>query len=131
MNVQLGSTPLAAQFGGWRPAPQQAPTFRPRALGQVQWRPHQLGQVASAAKGADVLFSLISSTGALIVGIAAMTVGIGGDPKAVPAKPAVSAWKVVGGVTAALGAAMILINVAKISRFTELAPVSTTPTAQP
>jgi uncharacterized membrane protein YdcZ (DUF606 family) len=78
-----------------------------------------------------VLFSLLASAGALTVGIAAMTVGIGGDAKAVPVKPAVTAWKWIGGFTALLGAAMIMINVSKISKFSEMASVSTTPTAQP
>lgn len=127
----LGSVPFAPPFGGWRPSPQQAPAYQPRALGQARWQP-QLGQAASVAKGADVLFSLLASAGALTVGIAAMTVGIGGDPKAVPAKPAASAWKWIGGFTAALGALMIVINVSKISKFTEMAALPvTTPTSQP
>lgn len=131
MPVQLGSVPFSPVYGGWRPSPQQAPTYSPRTLGQAQWRP-QLGQAASVSKGADVLFSLLAGAGAMVVGLAAMTVGIGGDPKAVPAKPSSASWKWVGGFTALAGVLTILINVSKISRFTEMAALpSTTPTSQP
>ena len=116
------------QGGPWRPAPTSVlrayPMTRPAAQ---HWRPApiQLGQTtqpasASIAKGADVLFSLLTAIGAMTVGIAAMTVGIGGDPKAVPAKPASPTWKWIGGVTAALGALMIISNVSKISKASEM-----------
>jgi hypothetical protein len=93
------------------------------------WRPNpiQLGQLqptpaASIAKGADVLFSLLTAVGAMTVGIAAMTVGVGGNPKAMPPTGASGTWKWIGGITAALGALMILSNVSKISKASEMVP---------
>jgi hypothetical protein len=116
------------QGGAWRPAAHAAlrayPVTRPA---QQHWRPApiQLGQqqptaAASIAKGADVLFSLLTAVGAMTVGIAAMTVGIGGDSKASPPVKPSPTWKWIGGITAALGAVMILSNVSKISKASEM-----------
>lgn len=140
MPVQLGSVPFAPAFAGWRPSPQQAPAYQPRALAQAQRRP-QLGQAASVAKGADVLFSLLTGAGALTIGLVAMTVGIGSSTTTETKEGTVTVektvfkrsgtWQWLGGFTALLGIATILFNVSKVSRFTEMATVSTTPTAQP
>jgi hypothetical protein len=115
------------QGGPWRPAPHSVlrayPITRPA---EQHWRPSpiQMGQLqqpaASIAKGADVLFSLLTAVGAMTVGIAAMTVGIGGDPKAMPPVKPSQTWKWIGGVTAALGALMIISNVSKISKASEM-----------
>jgi hypothetical protein len=58
----------------------------------------------------------------MTVGIAAMTVGVGGNPKAMPPTGASGTWKWIGGITAALGALMILSNVSKISKASEMVP---------
>jgi len=118
------------QGGGWRPAPHSVLRAYPMARPAAQhWRPNpiQLGQLqptpaASIAKGADVLFSLLTAVGAMTVGIAAMTVGVGGNPKAMPPTGASGTWKWIGGITAALGALMILSNVSKISKASEMVP---------
>jgi uncharacterized membrane protein YdcZ (DUF606 family) len=83
---------------------------------------------ASLAKGADVLFSLLTSIGAMTVGIAAMTIGIGGEKSAVPGqgKPPSLHWRWIGGVTAALGALMVLSNISKISKVSEVVTPTTT-----
>lgn len=121
------------QGGAWRPAAHAAlrayPVTRPA---QQHWRPApiQLGQTqqpaASIAKGADVLFSLLTAVGAMTVGIAAVTVGIGGDSKASPPVKPSPTWKWIGGITAALGAVMILANVSKISKASEMVPQTAT-----
>lgn len=122
------------QGGSWRPAPHSQvrayPISRPV---ESHWRPGpvQMGQAAapaSIAKGADVLFSLLTSIGAMTVGIAAMTIGIGGEKSSVPGqgKPPSVHWRWIGGVTAALGALMILSNVSKISKVSERVPPTTT-----
>ena len=118
------------QGGGWRPAPHSVLRAYPMARPAAQhWRPNpiQLGQLqptpaASIAKGADVLFSLLTAVGAMTVGIAAMTVGVGGNPTAMPPTGASGTWKWIGGITAALGALMILSNVSKISKASEMVP---------
>lgn len=120
------------QGGAWRPPAHSVmrayPMTRPAAQ---HWRPApiQLGQAqpvpspaASIAKGADVLFSLLTAVGAMTVGIAAMTVGVGGNPKAIPPTGASGTWKWIGGITAALGALMIISNVSKISKASEMVP---------
>lgn len=124
--------------GSWRPAPMRDlrayPVSRaaethwnptPRRLGQAQTAP------ASIAKGADVLFSMLTGVGAMTVGIAAMTVGVGGNPRAQPPTGPSGTWKWIGGITAALGVLMILSNVSKISRASEMVVATTSPTAQP
>lgn len=120
---------------GFRPASPAAafrvtPMTRP---GVPQWRPaHAMGQAQppmSVSKGADVLFSLLTAVGAMTVGIAAMTVGIGSGEG--PARTVSPTWRWIGGITAALGTLMIIGNVAKISKATEMVPASTTATAQP
>lgn len=131
-NAFPAAIPAYAQQGGsWRPTASSVlrayPMTRPAAQ---HWRPApiQLGQVqtpsaaASIAKGADVLFSLLTAVGAMTVGIAAMTVGVGGNPRAVPPTGASGTWKWIGGITAALGALMILSNVSKISKASEMVP---------
>jgi len=133
--------PVYANNGGsnWRPAPNR--DFRaypiPRA-GETHWSPgpRSLGQAqptaaASIAKGADVLFSMLTGVGAMTVGIAAMTVGVGGNPRSSPPTGPSGTWKWIGGITAALGVLMILSNVSKISRASEMVVATTTPTAQP
>ena len=119
------------QGGGWRPAAHSVLRAYPMARPAVpHWTPGpvKLGQAqpvssqASIAKGADVLFSLLTAVGAMTVGIAAMTVGVGGNPKAIPPTGASGTWKWIGGITAALGALMILSNVSKISKASEMVP---------
>jgi len=125
--------PALGAFGGspWRPAPQVPAAYHQPRLAQAQWRPPRLAQAASLAKGADVLFSLLTGVGAMTVGIAAMTVGVGADPKASPPVKPSHTWKWIGGITAALGAFMILINVAKISKFSETLPTDSTASRVP
>lgn len=117
------------QGGGWRPPAHSVLRAYPMSRPAVpHWTPGpvKLGQAqpvtpqASIAKGADVLFSLLTAVGAMTVGIAAMTVGVGGNPKAVPPTGASGTWKWIGGITAALGALMILSNVSKISKASEM-----------
>ena len=78
----------------------------------------RLGQpMVSVAESADLLFSMITGVSAMTMGIAAMTVGIGGEKSAVPgvSKAPSKTWKVVGGVTATLGAILILLNMGQLS----------------
>lgn len=122
----------APQGGGWRPTPNSVLRAYSMTRPAVpHWRPGpvQLGQAqpvqspaASIAKGADVLFSLLTAVGAMTVGIAAMTVGVGGNPKAIPPTGSSGTWKWIGGITAALGALAILSNVSKISKASEMVP---------
>jgi hypothetical protein len=131
---------FAQNGGGWRPAAHAQlrayPVARPV---ESHWRPNpiQLGQAqmtapASIAKGADVLFSMITAIGAMTVGVAAMTIGIGGERSAIPGqgKPPSANWRWIGGITAGLGALMILSNVSKISKVSEVVVPVTSPTAQ-
>jgi hypothetical protein len=131
----------AQNGGGWRPAAHaQLRTYPVARPVESHWRPRpiQLGQIqptpaASFAKGADVLFSLLTAIGAMTVGIAAMTIGIGGEKAAVPGgpgKPVSSNWKWIGGITAGLGVLMILSNVSKISKVSEVV-VPTTAAQRP
>lgn len=135
--------PAYAQQGGpWRPPEHsQLRAYAVNRPVESHWRPGpvQLGQAqpaaaASLAKGADVVFSMITALGAMTVGIAAMTVGIGaeksGVPGGPPSKQASPTWKWIGGITAALGLLTILSNVSKISKVSEMVPQTTTPTTR-
>lgn len=146
MNTVVIPTPFPAtmpvytgpQGGAWRPAPHSAlrayPVARPA---QQHWNPGrvQLGQAqpaaASIAKGADVLFSILTAVGAMTVGIAAMTVGVGGNPRSMPPTGSSNTWKWIGGITAALGAIVILSNVSKISKASEMVQVPTATVQMP
>ena len=106
----------------WRPA-SPVPAYHRAELARAPGK--MLGQAVSVAEGADLIFSLITGVGAMTVGIAAMTVGIGGGARAASAIPGVPApaggapsktWKVIGGITATLGAISILINVGRLSK---------------
>lgn len=120
------------QGGAWRPAAHSAlRAYTVSRPGVPHWDPApRMGQTqqapASIAKAADVAFSLIAAVGAMTIGIAAMTVGIGGDSKASPPVKPSQTWKWIGGITAALGALMILGNVSKISRASEMVVPTTT-----
>lgn len=94
------------QQGAWRPAP------RAHHYQHQMGRPHRLGQ-ASIATGADVLFSLVTGVGALVTGIAVATM-VGADKD----KPRPT-WKWIGGIVTALGILTILVDVGKISQFSE------------
>ncbi len=133
-----GSVPAVVPvLGGWRPSPQAAaPAYHAPVLGQARWKPQLSQQGISVARGADVLFSLLTGVGAMTIGIAAMTVGIGGTVgTGAPAGASPSTgWKVIGGITAALGALVIMANVlnlGQLSRSSPASPMTTTPTTQP
>lgn len=139
MNTIVIPTPFPAtmpvyagpQGGAWRPAAHSVRAYPMSRPAQQHWSPGpaRLGQAqpaaASIAKGADVLFSILTAVGAMTVGIAAMTVGVGGNIKAMPPTGASNTWKWIGGITAALGALVILSNVSKISKASEMVPAAT------
>lgn len=102
---------------GWKPSAPMQPLHRPAALARPPLAA-RLGQTPiSVAESADLLFSMIAGVSAMTVGIAAMTVGIGGEKSAIPgvSKSPSKTWKVIGGVTATLGAIVILLNMGQLS----------------
>lgn len=112
---------------GWKPSDPMRPVHRPAVLARPPL-PVRLGQpVISIAESADLLFSMVTGVSAMTVGIAAMTVGIGGEKGTLPgtSRGPSKTWKVIGGVTATLGAIVILLNMGQLSATSRGASVVT------
>jgi hypothetical protein len=115
----MNTVPLRTQFQGPRPVP-QAPVaqWRPARTGLARPGP-RMGQ--GVARGADILFSLITAGAVVLSGVAVAQ--IVGASKVNP-KPT---WKYIGGIAAGIGILKLLADVSKLAA--PEAPVVQTPNA--
>lgn len=108
----------------WRPVP-----LAPRMSGAQVARPRlvassRVGQAREVARGADLVFGVMTGIAALVGGIAIATIVGGGDPKSTPPKAARPTWRYIGATAAVLGGIKLFIDFAKASGGS-----ATTPTA--